>query len=142
MPDGTRKKTKAEFAEDPKWIRFGELYVKNEGNISAACKEHGDIDESGVYRHRRENPEFIRWLEDVNTLALGSAVCVADARLTNAVETGKALPPGVLRTQDQLYKRTDKITSRTETNVTIHNHGVGEKKGDILDKARELGLLN
>jgi dihydroxyacetone kinase len=132
---------KADFPKNRKWRRFGEEYIRNGGNIEAAARAAG-VERTAAYRRRRDNPDFLLWLQELTAQAMEAAVTSADARLSHAVQIGEALEPPLLRTQDQLYKRTDKIRNTMETGVGIHNlSGVGEKKDDILERAFELGLL-
>jgi hypothetical protein len=133
---------KVDFRDNPKWRRFGEEYLKNGGNIAAAAKA-ARVKRSVAHLRRQDNSGFLAWLQELTSHAMESAVVSADARLSRAVQSGESLEPQLLRTQDQLYKRTDKVRSTMETSVCIHNHaGVGDKKDDILDRALELGLLN
>ena len=142
------RKTAEGYAAEPKWQAFGKAYIDAEGNITKACEACGTVTKENVYKHRRENPEFIRWLEDVSTLALGEAVAASDARLTKAGVDGVAIDSKLLRTQDQLYKRTDKIQTKIEVNnsTTINQadalppevmKGIAEyiaKNPQVLDK--------
>jgi hypothetical protein len=128
-------KTKADFAADEKWIAFGEAYIEAEGNIAKACRLCDAVSEGNVYRQRRENPEFIRFLEDVSTMGLGEAVAASDARLTKAGVNGEPIPAPMLKTQDQLYRRTEKIKTSIQVNNTT-NITSGDPLAD--DMIREL----
>jgi hypothetical protein len=130
------------FRNNPKWRRFAEEYLRNGGDIAAAAKAAG-VERSRAYRRRHNNPDFLVWLRELTSHAMEAASASANARLSRAVQTGESLEPQLLRTQDQLYRRTDKVKDKMKPDTSIHNHaGVGDKKDAILDKAFELGLLD
>lgn len=100
--------TKIDFDKEEEWQLFGEAYIRHEGNMRAAAKEVG-MNEATVYGHSSRNQDFRDWLCKLASKAAFAAVAAADARTANAVQAGKGLDPKLLKTQDQLYKRTDKI---------------------------------
>ncbi len=142
------KMSKSDFENDDKWQLFSDLFVKNKGNVKATCAEHGEISESIVHRHRKDNQGFRDFLTESVSRSMDAAVNVHNARLTAAVTDGSGVDTKLLKTAEQLLKIKKVIEDKVEINTTIH---AGEALApDVMDdladyladkKLRERGMI-
>lgn len=108
---------KIDFEKSDEWQDFGRAYIKHDSNMAAAAREVG-IKPHIVHHHSSRSQNFRDWLLKLASKAEDAANAAGRVRLANAVLSGKGLEPKLLKTQEQLFKRTDK-TKPAEININV-----------------------
>lgn len=107
------------FDAHPKWSLFAKEFVKNGGKTTKACEKAG-LKSNAASVMKRENPDFVDWLEQIVKRRLSRAVSKGDLAIAEAVAKGKAIDSGKRGTLKLLYERTDKL----QKSVEVHNHTI------------------
>ena len=110
-----------DFDAHPKWSIFAKEFVKNGGKTTKACEKAG-LSSNTASVMKRDNPDFVKWLEQIVKRRLSRAVNKGDLAIAKAVAGGKAIDSAKRGTLKLLYERTDKLQKSTETHHTTIIH--------------------
>ena len=117
--------TVKDFDADERWQAFATAFIENGGNSQAACREAG-FNQDTAARTKKQNPNFVEWLEEIVDRKMSVAINKADIRLANVVANNKPMDSAMRGTQKLLYERKDKLGAKLKISATID-------RGEALD---------
>ncbi len=114
-----------DFDAHEQWQLFATAFIENGGNSQAACRAAG-FNQDTAARIKKQNPNFVEWLEEIVDRKMSSAINKGDLRVANAVENNKPMDSAMRGTQKLLYERKDKLGAKLQIHATID-------RGEALD---------
>ena len=109
--------TTDDYDKDERWRKFAVEFIANGGVMTRACEAAG-LQRDAAATAKKGNPNFVAWLDEIIKRKMASAMNKADILLADSVGKHKAVDSKLLKTQEQLYKRNDKL----QKSVEIHNN--------------------